>query len=178
LAFALGTAVALAYSWRSLRHPPSHGVPRFFAFEGILVLALLNWRPWFSSPWSPIHLVSWTLLVASLALAVHGFLLLRWLGQATVPPPDSHLHPFEHTNALVVAGAYRYIRHPLYASLLYLAWGIALKTASTLSLGLAAATSFFLWATGRREERENLGRFGDAYREYMRRTRRFIPWIW
>jgi protein-S-isoprenylcysteine O-methyltransferase Ste14 len=174
----LGTAVALAYSWRSLRHLQSHGVPRLFAFEGILVLVLLNWRSWFSSPWSPVHLVSWLLLLASIVLVVNGFLLLRRLGQATPPPADSHLHGFEHTSALVVTGAYRFIRHPLYASLLYLAWGAALKTASLPSLGLAVVTSFFLWATGRREERENIGRFGDAYREYMRGTRRFIPWIW
>jgi hypothetical protein len=178
LVVGLGTAAALAYSWRSLRHLQSHGVPRFFAFEGILTLVILNWRSWLARPWSAIHLVSWALLVASLALAVHGFLLLGRLGQATPPPPDSHLHRFEHTNALVVTGAYRFIRHPLYASLLYLAWGTALKTASALSLGLAVATSFFLWATGRREERENLSRFGEAYRAYMRGTRRFIPWIW
>lgn len=178
LGFALGTALALAYSWRSLRHPGSHGVPRFFAFEGILILLLLNGRAWFSDPWSPIHLASWLLLVASLVLAIHGFLLLRRLGQATTPPPDSHLHGFEHTSALVVTGAYRLIRHPLYASLLYLAWGVALKTASTVSLGLAVVTSVLLWATGRREEREMIARFGDAYRRYMAHTRRFVPWIW
>ncbi len=178
LGFALGTALALAYSWRSLRHPASHGVPRFFAFEGILVLLLLNWRSWFADPWSPIHLASWLLLVGSLGLAVHGFLLLRRLGQATTPPSDSHLHGFEHTNVLVVTGAYRLIRHPLYASLLYLAWGTALKTASPVSLGVAVMTSFFLWATGRREEREMIARFGNAYRQYMVRTRRFVPWVW
>lgn len=170
--------MALAYSWRSLRHLQSHGVPRFFAFEGIVVLLLLNWPAWFSSPGSLLHLISWLLLVSSLVLAVHGFLLLRRLGQATPPPADSHLHGFEHTNALVVTGAYRLIRHPLYASLLYLAWGAALKTASAASLAVAVVTSVFLWATGRREEREMIGRFGEAYREYMRRTRRFVPWIW
>lgn len=143
-----------------------------------MVLLLLNWRAWVLSPWSPIHLVSWLLLLASLVLAVHGFLLLRRLGQATPAPADSHLHGFEHTNVLVTTGAYRFIRHPLYASLLYLAWGMALKTASVASLAVAVMTSVFLWATGRREERENMGRFGDAYREYMRRTRRFVPWVW
>ena len=177
-AFALGTAGALAYSWRSLRHPESHGVPRFFAFEGIALLLALNWRAWFFRPWSPVHLVSWLLLFGALGLAVHGFLLLQRWGRATPPPPGSHLHGFEHTNALVVTGAYRLIRHPLYASLLYLAWGIAFKTASGLSLALALVTSLFLWATGRREEREMIARFGDGYREYMLRTRRFVPWIW
>lgn len=178
LTFALGTAAALAYSWRSLRHPRSHGVPRFFAFESIVLLLVLNGRAWFFRPWSPVHLMSWLLLVGALGLAVHGFRLLQRLGQATPPAADSHLHGFEHTNVLVVTGAYRLIRHPLYASLLYLAWGIALKTASWRSLGLALAASFFLFLTGRREEGEMIARFGDAYREYMLRTRRFIPWIW
>jgi protein-S-isoprenylcysteine O-methyltransferase Ste14 len=176
--FALGTAVALAYSWRSLRHPASHGVPRFFAFEGIVILVILNRPAWFGDPWSPVHLLSWLLLTGALALAVHGFLLLTRMGQPTPPPPGSPLHGFEHTSALVVTGAYRLIRHPLYASLLYLAWGIALKTASLPSLGLAVATSVLLWATGRREEREMIARFGDAYRQYLARTRMFVPWIW
>ena len=37
---------------------------------------------------------------------------------------------FESTTTLVTAGAYRYIRHPLYESGLMLAWGAALKAPS------------------------------------------------
>jgi len=177
-AFAAGTVLALAYSWRSLHHAASHGVPRFFAFECILILGLLNWRAWFSRPASPLHIVSWLLLLASIVLALHGYRLLRRLGRPTAPPPGSPLHGFEHTSELVVVGAYRLIRHPLYASLLYLAWGAALKSATAASLGVAALAGVFLWETGRREERENVERFGEPYRRYMRRTRRFVPFVW
>lgn len=42
--------------------------------------------------------------------------------------PASHRHDetlmsFEKTTALVTTGIYRRIRHPLYGSLLFLAWG-------------------------------------------------------
>jgi protein-S-isoprenylcysteine O-methyltransferase Ste14 len=34
-----------------------------------------------------------------------------------------------------------------------------------------------LAATAKVEEREDVARFGDEYREYMRRTRRFVPFV-
>jgi protein-S-isoprenylcysteine O-methyltransferase Ste14 len=42
---------------------------------------------------------------------------------------------------------------------------------------LAVSASGFLMATAMAEERENLARFGAAYAGYMRRTRRFVPWV-
>ncbi len=107
------------YSWPSLRRPRSHGFPRFFAFSAILGLFVLNMDSWFADPFTSLQMVSWALLTASLILAVHGFYLLRVVGQ----PKDN----IENTTMLVREGAYRYIRHPLYGSLLWLAWGICLK---------------------------------------------------
>ncbi len=159
----------LAFSWRSLRNPRSHGFFRFFAFEFLLVLILLNSRFWFSAPFAPHQLLSWVLLSISLVLAVHGFMLLRSIGR-----PSAGI---ETTTVLVVQGAFRYIRHPLYASLLLLTWGAALKRFSWSS-GLAAlAASVSLYLTARAEEQENLHRFGPSYAAYMQKTRRFIPFL-
>ncbi len=44
------------------------------------------------------------------------------------------------------------------------------------AIAVAVATLAML-ATARVEERENLTTFGDAYRDYMKRTWRFIPWV-
>jgi len=172
-----GTILVVAVSWRSLRHPGSHGFFRFFAFEAILCLILLNARFWFHRPFAPLQIVSWPLLAISFGLAVHGYHLLRHRGQPSKPESGSHLFPIENTESLVTIGAYRFIRHPLYASLLCVAWGAALKSLTPVSAVLAVAATVSLVATAKSEESENLERFGDAYREYMARTRLFIPFV-
>ena len=154
-------------SGRSLRDPRAHGFHRFFAFEAMLGLILVNADRWFEDPFSARQGVSWALLLASLMLAGHGFHLLRVAGR----PRGS----IEDTTELVSRGAYRWIRHPLYGSLLLLAWGAFLKDVSVVSWGLALAASGFLVATARVEEAENLKKFGEPYAAYMRRTKMFLP---
>ena len=167
----------MAVSWRSLRNPRSHGFPRFFAFEAVLCLVVWNAPHWFSRPAAPAQILSWILLTVSLVLAIHGFRLLRLVGRPAPPAPGSPIHHIENTTTLVTVGAYRYIRHPLYASVLFGTWGVVLKAPSPPSLALGLVASACLVATARAEEAENLIRFGDAYRQYMARTRRFIPFV-
>lgn len=77
----------------------------------------------------------------------------------------------------MTTGVYRLIRHPMYSSLLLFAWGVFFKAPSWLAAILIAITTGCLIATARVEERENLRYFGPAYAAYMRRTRRFIPFL-
>lgn len=177
LAFVAGSVPVIAVSWPALRHPGSHGFPRFFAFEAILALVVLNSGVWFDRPWAPWQIVSWVLLVGSIPLALHGFLVLHRAGRAVAPPRGAAEHRWEYTTELVTTGAYRFIRHPLYASLLLVTWGVALKRAGPASLALAAAATLFLVLTARADERECLRRFGDAYRAYAGRTRMFVPFV-
>jgi protein-S-isoprenylcysteine O-methyltransferase Ste14 len=173
-----GTILLVALSWRSLGQPRSHGFFRFFAFEAILCIVVVNAPVWFHRPFAPMHLLSWALLLVSLALVIHGFYLLRKLGQPSKPAPGSPMFGVENTASLVTTGAFRFIRHPLYASLLYLAWGAALKSLTPLSLVLALLATAALVATAKAEEREDIRRFGDVYREYMTHTRwLFIPFV-
>lgn len=156
-------------SWASLRHRHSHGFFRFFAFESILVLLLLNIEHWFRAPFSALQIVSWLLLLSSLILAVHGFYLLRMLGR-----PEGGI---ENTSTLVMVGAYKYIRHPLYSSLLFFGWGVFFKEPSFLGGILVLAASAFLIATAKIEEAENLHKFGADYATYMKSTKMFIPFL-
>ncbi len=176
---AAGALAALALSRRSLGRPGAHGFYRLFAFLAILALLPLALPHWFERPWSARQLVSWALLVGSIYPAVQGLALLRGRGRPRAPQPGSTLLAFENTSALVTSGIYRWIRHPMYASLLALAWGVALKAvdAPAVALALALAASAALVATARVEEAENLARFGAAYRAYMAHTRRFVPFI-
>lgn len=170
LLFLLCSLPILALSWGSLLHPRTHGFYRFFAFEAILVLVLTNLAYWFRQPFSPLQLLSWLLLLASLLLAAHSFWLLRRVGK-----PQGRI---ENTAVLVASGAYHYIRHPLYASLLLFALGAFLKHPSPAGIGLLPGIVAFLIATAKVEEGENLRRFGTLYADYMKATRMFIPFLY
>jgi protein-S-isoprenylcysteine O-methyltransferase Ste14 len=167
--FAVASAGIVAFSWPSLSRPQSHGFFRFFAFEAIVGLLVLNVRYWTDNPLSPLQIVSWVLLAASLALAIHGFIILPRVGQS--------VGSFEDTTVLVQRGAYRYIRHPLYASLLFLGWGAFLKHPVLLTTILVVTATLSLVATAKAEETECLEKFGESYAAYMKSTRMFIPFI-
>lgn len=167
--FVIVSAGIVLVSWPSRRRWRSHGFFRFFALEFLLALILLNLEPWFRDPFSSHQLISWLLLLASLIMAVDGFYRLRTAGR-----PKGGI---DNTTVLVKRGVYRYIRHPLYGSLLLLGWGAFLKNASPLSGILALAASAFLVTTAKMEEAENLQKFGADYATYMRTTRMFIPFL-
>jgi len=179
LLFSLGTLILTYISRASLRIPRSHGFYRFFAWESILALFLLNVNFWFRDPFTWHQLIAWTLLLASLIPLAFGVQSLRTRGKpAENREGDPSLLAFEKTTQLVTTGIYRYIRHPLYSSLLLLGWGIFFKSPSLLGGGLAALMSFLLVNTAASEERECVQFFGREYLEYMKETRRFIPFIY
>lgn len=163
-------SVGIVYLSRTaLRDPRSHGFFRFFAFESVLILSLLNLDRWFHDPFSVFQIISWVMLCFSLLLVAHGFKLLRKVGRPKGGVDD--------TTILVVQGAYKYIRHPLYCSVLLLAWGVFFKDPSFIGGTLVLAASAFLTATAKTEERQNLNKFGDEYAQYRKKTKMFIPFL-
>jgi protein-S-isoprenylcysteine O-methyltransferase Ste14 len=167
--FIAGSIGILWISIPSLRQPGSHGFYRFFAWEAILGMFLVVVRYWFVEPLAWHQVISWILLIGSLVPVIWGFILLRRVGK----PTDG----FEATTQLVQSGIYRFIRHPLYASLLSLAWGIFFKAPGVLTGCLAVIATAFLYATARADEAECLFKFGEEYKGYMQKTRRFIPFV-
>ncbi len=127
LTFAIGTLCLVLFSWRAFRHPGSHGFFRFFVVEALLALIIVNASTWFDDPFTPRQLISWFPLLGSLVLAVHGFMLLHRIGKPSAANDRSADFAFEKTTTLIRTGAYKYIRHPLYASLLLLTGGAFLK---------------------------------------------------
>ena len=175
--FFLGSAAIAIISRGSLLHPRSHGYSRFFAWEILLAMFILNMDDWFAHPLAWHQLISWALLSISLVLVIQGVKLLRDIGSRNQARDDAPLLEFEKTSRLVTVGLYRFIRHPLYSSLLFLGWGIFFKSPSWLDAGLALLCTFFLTTTARMEERENVGYFGARYMEYMMHTKMFIPFV-
>lgn len=167
--FLILTVVITIFSWPHLRNPRAHGFFRFFAFETIVLLVLWNLKTWFLNPFTLLQIISWLLLFGSLLLAIHGFYLLRMVGK----PVNS----WENTSHLVKRGAYRYIRHPLYGSLLLFGAGVLLKDVSITSFSLYLALFAFFFATAKIEEAENTTHFGSEYIEYAKLTKMFVPFI-
>lgn len=168
--FIAGSIFIVWISIPSLRRLGSHGYFRFFAWEAILGMFLVNVRSWFVHPFTWYQIISWILLFTSLVPIISGVYLLRHAGK----PTDA----LEATTQLVQSGIYRFIRHPLYASLLLLAWGIFFKSPSLLDGCLATVTTAFLYATARADEAECLVKFGEEYTGYMKKAKMFIPFIY
>lgn len=175
--FVVGTIFFTRFSWRALGNPGSHGFYRFFVFEGLLLLVLLNHPYWFKDPFSLLQLASWALLFASIFFIIQSLLQFKKYGGYAERKGMPENHSFENTVQVVDVGLYRLVRHPMYSSLLFLGWGAFLKHISWLSLALVLLLSGFLVAVAKVEERENILFFGTEYEQYMQRTRMFIPWL-
>lgn len=175
--FAVGTACLAFVSRASLRRPGSHGFYRFIAWECMLGLLAMNMRVWYVDTSAPNQIIAGGLFFTSLLLVFFGVVLLRFSGKPDSARNDVPLLEFEKTTALVTSGIYRYIRHPMYSSLILLGWGFFFKQPSVAGSLLALVASAFMIATARAEERENIDYFGDGYREYMKRSKMFVPFL-
>lgn len=171
------SVLIIVVSRKSLLHPASHGFFRFFAWEITAVLLYLNLDQWFQDPFGGRQLVSWLLLMLSLVTLILGATSLKSVGRPRLATDDPTRIGIEKTTVLVTVGIYRYIRHPLYASVLFLAWGTTLKTITWLSVLLAAAVTALLIATAKVEETEDVRLFGQSYVQYMKKNKMFLPFL-
>lgn len=176
-AFAIGTAVLIWLSRKPLNQPGRHGFYRFFAWEAILGLVILNHKEWGEQPYSPHQIASWVLMLTSIFLVISAVRLLKAKGQANTERDDAALYEFEKTTQLVTSGIFRHIRHPMYASLMALAWGAYCQNPSWSGTAIAGFASVCLLLTAKADEAECLAYFGEPYAAYMKTTRRFIPYL-
>ena len=165
-------------SRKPLRQPGSHGFYRFFAWQGILALFAFHHPSWAENSLSSQPLVSAVLMASSIALVISGWLELKRQGRATIDRRDETLFDFEKTTVLVSSGIFRFIRHPMYASLLFLAWGAFWQRPTTPGILVLVFTTISLLLTAHADERECLAYFGDAYTAYRQRTWAFVPWMY
>lgn len=172
-----GTIFIAAFSWRALFNLKNHGFYRFFLFEANLLLIFFNVPYWFRNPVSPIQIASWMILILSIIFAYQSFYLIRKIGGSRKREAVKENYNFENTVNLVQIGLYKYIRHPMYGSLLLLGLGAFLKDISWMSSILLAIILISITLTAKTEEKENISFFGDSYAEYMKKTKMFFPYL-
>jgi protein-S-isoprenylcysteine O-methyltransferase Ste14 len=149
----------------------------------MLVIKLFGLVLWFSPliyllnpawmTWSKAGLpdaARWAGVVIGIVCALSVYWLFSSIGTGITPVSATRK---EHK--LVTHGIYKYIRHPLYTfgSTLFVALGMM---ADNWFIALAGVLAFIVMAIRTPKEEANLiAKFGDEYREYMKRTGRFLP---
>ena len=114
-------------------------------------------------------------LPAVIAVQASAVLLMLW---ARITFGRRSFHPAATPTAggLVNTGPYRYVRHPIYAAVLFFAWPGAIAHRSPQALGFAVLIS--LGAVVRMLCEEHLlVRQYPEYAEYARTTKRMIPHV-
>lgn len=175
--FGILSLPVIIISWRALFNIKSHGFYRFLSWECILLLFANNYKYWFDYPFSVNQIISWVLLFISGYLVIAGVLLMKKIGKPEENRNEKILYQFEKTTQLIDTGIFKFIRHPLYSSLIFLTWGIFFKNPTLELLGVALLSTLFLYFTAIFDEKECIIFFGDKYREYMKRSKMFIPFI-
>ncbi len=123
--------------------------------------------------WSKIGLPDWVRwLGVGIAIINDGLLywLFRSIGSGISPTSATRR---EHK--LSTSGPYRWVRHPLYTvgTILFISFGIMADNWFIAALGIL--TFIAMAARTPQEETNLIEKFGDEYREYMKRTGRFMP---
>lgn len=127
-----------------------------------------NWMAW-----SKIGLPEWARwLGVGIGILCVGLIYWLFSSLGTGITPTSATRR-QHT--LVMAGPYRWVRHPLYTvgSSMFIAFGMLADNWFIAALGIL---TFIIMAIRTPKEEANLiEKFGNEYREYMKRTGRFFP---
>lgn len=153
---------------------------RFLAYGLPLIVAVLLLGPgrWYGHSLlrglfvphaMPVYSIGLALAAAGAVLAIWSRHLLGSNWSASVQLKEGH--------ELIVAGPYRVIRHPIYTGLLLLFLGSALMVGEWRGLLAVAIVFVSFWYKLKKEEAWMIERFGDAYREYRKKTRALIPAI-
>jgi len=134
----------------------------------IVYLTNPNWMAW-----SKIGLpdsIRWLGVGLGICCVLGIYWLFSSIGSGITPTSATRQ---EHK--LVTSGPYRWVRHPLYTvgSSMFIAFGMMADNWFIAALGVLAFIGMAIRTP--KEEANLIEKFGDEYREYMKRTGRFFP---
>ena len=152
---------------RTLGATAAEWVGRLLVVLQFGLLALLGWRAMVTTLATTVQVVS--------MLAVSGLLALWAL--AANRPGNFNIRPTPRPGGtLITSGPYRWIRHPMYTSVLLAAAAAARKSFEPADALIWLALLGVLLVKAAIEERALVRRF-PGYQDYQVRTTRFVPWL-
>ena len=113
--------------------------------------------------------------IPALLVQMLAALLMIW-ARVTFGRRSFHVAADATDGGLVTSGPYRFIRHPIYASIIYFLWAGIFSNYSLLNAILGIAATLALMIRIYAEETLIIERYPE-YSEYAARTRRIIPLI-
>lgn len=119
------------------------------------------------------HLVATTPLLIGVQVA--AVLLMIW-ARLTFGFRSFHAAASTSKGELVTTGPYHYLRHPIYAAIIYFVWAGQIQKPDILSLSLALIATGALFIRMILEEDFLKSRY-PGYTEYMKRAKRVIPFV-
>ena len=137
----------------------------------LFVAGAAAYLPWFIIPNSTVA------VAVGIALIVAGAILRRACLYA-LSASFTGVVIVKEGQEIIQTGPYRFIRHPSYTAAFLMFSGVGIALESWLSVAILLLAHFYLY--GRRvvvEERALVQTLGSAYSDYMRRTKRFIPFV-
>ena len=112
--------------------------------------------------------------VIGIGLIAVGIALFVWAAH-TLSRHKTTIIPTKPADALVTDGPFRFRRNPIYLADVLILIGVAILTQNLWFAILGAAFAVLVtWLAILPEERHLEARFGDAYRDYISATRRWI----
>lgn len=113
--------------------------------------------------------------VAHLVAMAIGYMIV-FAGATLVADGWRRVHQARREKRLVTDGVYARMRHPQYTGLFLIVFGEGIVHWPTIVSVIAFPIIVVAYTVlARKEERQMLEQFGDAYREYQRRVPMFIP---
>jgi protein-S-isoprenylcysteine O-methyltransferase Ste14 len=112
-----------------------------------------------------------------ISMMLFGIAVREW-AVATLRSYFSYVVRVREDHRVIQSGPYRYVRHPAYTGsiITILGLGVALRSLPGV-LVLVAFFSVAYWYRIRVEERALLSAMGQEYGEYMKRTKRLVPFV-
>ena len=142
------------------------------ALMALVLFGPRNFPGWLlrRSPWNLVSAIAGGMIIlAGFALFI---VAITRLGSNLTAVP----YPKEG-GSLVETGPYRFVRHPIYCAVLLTAFGWAFLVHGWLTLGYAIIMLVFFDIKSRREEEWLKAKF-PGYREYQKRVRKLIPFVY
>ena len=152
----------------SADNPGVIALPPFLYGGAFLVVLVLRWF------WPLRILTDSSPLLPGLGLIALGIALAIW-GSRTMRAAGTNVNPSLPATALVASGPFRYSRNPLYIALTLLFLGLTMAVNTWWGvLMLVPLLTVMHRGVIRREESYLEQKFGESYRKYRSKVRRYV----